>query len=67
MGTRITWAVLVVLYVIFFSWYTSFGGPLSDEEVAYYVALVENSDPTAPPNESQECANFWRKTPGTIS
>jgi len=49
MGTRITWAVLVVLYVIFFSWYTSFGGPLSDEEVAYYVALVENSDPTAPP------------------
>jgi hypothetical protein len=25
----------------FFGWYTSFGGPLSDEEIAYYGAVVE--------------------------
>ena len=64
MGTRITWAVLVVLYVIFFSWYTSFGGPLTDEEVAYYVALVESSDPTAPPERIARMRKFLEEDTG---
>ena len=64
MGPRITWAVLVVLYVIFFSWYTSFGGPLTDEEVAYYVALVESSDPTAPPERIARMRKFLEEDTG---
>ena len=38
--TRWTWAVLVVLYVAFFSWYTSFGGPLTEEEIEHYMSLL---------------------------
>ena len=45
MRSRITWAVLLVLYLLFFSWYTSFGGPLSDEEVERYVSAVLQRNP----------------------
>lgn len=33
--------VLFLLYMAFFSWYTSFGGPLSESEIAYYGEVVE--------------------------
>jgi hypothetical protein len=45
MRNKITWAVLLVLYLSFFSWYTSFGGPLSDEEVEHFFALVTQRNP----------------------
>ncbi len=64
MGTRITWAVLVVLYVIFFSWYTSFGGPLSDEEVAYYIGLVESNDPPPSPEQIARMRKFLEEDTG---
>jgi hypothetical protein len=35
-----TWLILAVLYLSFTSWYTSCGGPLSDEEVEHYMALM---------------------------
>ncbi len=41
---RWTWAVLVVIYLAFFSWYTSFGGPLTDEEIEHYMSLFEAGD-----------------------
>lgn len=40
MATRITWAALAVLYIAFFSWYTSCGGPLSDAEIEHYMARI---------------------------
>lgn len=43
--TQWTWLVLVGLYLAFFSWYTSFGGPLTDEEIAHCIAQLESSDP----------------------
>lgn len=39
--TRVCLA-LGVLYVVFFSWYTSFGGPLSSEEIARYTKLISS-------------------------
>ena len=45
---KICWTVLSVLYLIFFSWYTSFGGPLSDEEVEHYFELVIKRNPDMP-------------------
>ena len=39
--TRVCLA-LGVLYVVFFSWYTSFGGPLSSEEIARYTEMVSS-------------------------
>ena len=32
--------ILLFIYVLFFSWYTSFGGPLTDEEIARYDAVI---------------------------
>ena len=40
------WFFLVFLYIAFFSWYTSFGGPLNQEEMDHYYKMFEarNSD-----------------------
>jgi hypothetical protein len=35
------WIVVVALYGAFFAWYTSFGGPLSPDEIAHYAAMFE--------------------------
>ena len=37
------WLVPALLYVLYFAWYTDFGGPLSDDEVDHYVAAMENN------------------------
>ena len=40
------WLILAAIYVAFFSWYTSFGGPLTPEEIDGYVAeLVRVGQP----------------------
>ncbi len=33
--TRWIWAILAALWTLFFGWYTSFGGPLTEEEIAH--------------------------------
>lgn len=38
----VVWSILLVLYLAFFTWYTSFGGPLSGEEVEHYVAIMQD-------------------------
>jgi len=35
------WAVPALLYAVFFFWYTSFGGPLTSEEVERYMSVFE--------------------------
>ncbi|MCZ6784916.1 MAG: hypothetical protein O7G30_16580 [Proteobacteria bacterium] len=47
--TKLTWALLGVLYVSFFSWYTSCGGPLRPGEVEHYMALMDESGRGADP------------------
>ena len=47
--TRWIWLVLVAIYAAFFSWYTSFGGPLDEEEIAHYLALFESREPPPAP------------------
>lgn len=37
------WSVPILLCVSFFSWYTDFGGPLSDSEIDHYVATMKNN------------------------
>jgi len=39
--TKMTWAILAVLYLSFTGWYTSCGGPLSGEEIEHYMGLLE--------------------------
>lgn len=40
----ILWGVPVALWLIFTTWYTDFGGPLSDEEVAEAMAYFDGRD-----------------------
>ena len=48
MSTRMKiWLPPLLLYGVFFSWYTDLGGPLSDEEITSFVATMQSngSDP----------------------
>lgn len=40
MKPKVAWLLLVVLYAAFFSWYTSFAGPLTPAEIEHYVQLM---------------------------
>ena len=44
--TQWIWLILVALYGAFFSWYTSFGGPLTDDEISTYITMLEKHQPT---------------------
>ncbi len=39
----LVWLIPALLYAAFFFWYTSFGGPLTQEEVERYVSAFEKS------------------------
>jgi hypothetical protein len=62
--TRWIWLVLVGLYAAFFSWYTSFGGPLSDEEIAGYMATFESREPPPPPESVAMLRRFLEEDTG---
>jgi hypothetical protein len=47
--TKWIWAVLIAIFGVFFSWYTSFGGPLTDEEIEHYKELFARREPTPSP------------------
>ncbi len=62
--TRWIWVILTGLYVVFFSWYTSFGGPLSDEEIAHYIELIERRVPAPPPERLAMMRKFLEEDTG---
>lgn len=41
------WLALGVLYAAFFYWYTSFGGPVTEDEVDHYLGLLESQGRSA--------------------
>jgi hypothetical protein len=62
--TKWIWAILTGVYVVFFSWYTSFGGPLSDEEIAHYIALIETREPAPSPERLAMMRKFLEEDTG---
>jgi hypothetical protein len=56
--------ILTGFYVVFFGWYTSFGGPLSDEEVAHYIALIESLQPAPSPERVAMMRKFLEEDTG---
>ncbi len=62
--TRWIWLVLVGLYALFFGWYTSFGGPLSDEEIEHYMAIVQAREPDARPADLEQMRRFMEEDSG---
>ena len=61
---RWIWLVLGLLYAAFFSWYTSFGGPLSDEEIAGYLRTAEELDGPIPPEALAMLKRFMEEDTG---
>ena len=62
--TRWIWVVLVGLYGAFFSWYTSFEGPLTAEEIEYYVGQAESSQPAVAPERLAMLRKFMEEDTG---
>ena len=62
--TRWIWLILFGLYAAFFGWYTSFGGPLTDDEIAYYIARFESRDPAPPPEAVVKLRKFMEEDTG---
>lgn len=62
--TRWIWLVLAILYAAFFSWYTSFGGPLSDEEIDRYVTLIAEREDPPPPERLERLRRFLEEDTG---
>jgi hypothetical protein len=58
------WAILAGIYAVFFSWYTSFGGPLTDEEIASYMTRIESREPPLPPERIALLRKFLEEDTG---
>ena len=37
------WASLFIVYGLFFTWYTDFGGKLNDDEIKFYYSKFESN------------------------
>ena len=61
---QIVWLVPTVIYALFTFWYTDFGGPLTEEEIAdYSETLAERMAPDAP-DRLQYITQFMRNDTG---
>lgn len=63
-ATRWTWLVTVAVWGLFFSWYTSFGGPLTDEEIEAYLSLADSMQPEATPELIAQMRRFMEEDTG---
>jgi hypothetical protein len=62
--TQSLWLILFALYGAFFSWYTSFGGPLTDEEITSYMTAFENRQPAPSPDRLATLRKFMEEDTG---
>ena len=62
--TRWIWLVTVAIWAAFFSWYTSFGGPLSDEEIDRYMSQFTERTPAPPPEAVAMLRRFMEEDTG---
>ena len=60
--TKSLWLGLAIIYGIFFSWYTSFGGPLTDEEIDHYMTVMR--DGGASPEQLARVKKFMEEDTG---
>jgi hypothetical protein len=63
-ATRWTWLACALIYTAFFSWYTSFGGPLTAQEIDTYLAQFTSANPNAPPEAIERVRRFMVEDTG---
>ena len=61
-GLSRSWTILGIVYAAFFYWYTSFGGPLSDREIAHYTEVL--ADAPAMSGDSERWISFMKTDTG---
>ena len=61
---RKLWLGSVLLYALFFSWYTDFGGPLNEAEIQAYIAKTDNLDLGGHPSAREALLEFLRNDTG---
>lgn len=64
--TRTNWVWLVcgIIYAAFFIWYTSFGGPLSEEEIDHYLSKYAERSPPPTPERMASLRRFMEEDTG---
>ena len=63
-ATKWTWLIVAVIYSAFFSWYTSFSGPLTPAEIEHYLELSQASDPDASAEDLVDIRAFMEEDTG---
>ena len=63
-ATKWTWLVIAAAYLAFFSWYTSFKGPLTPAEIEHYMTLSEQQDPGASAEDRARIRAFMEEDTG---
>ncbi len=58
------WLAVAALYVAFLSWYTSFGGPLSDAEIAGYLEVMQQRNEGGSPEDLARIKRFMEEDTG---
>ena len=58
------WLGSIALYALFVSWYTDFGGPLTEAEIQAYIAKTENLDLGGDPSARGALLEFLRNDTG---
>ena len=61
---RKLWLGSILLYVLFCSWYTDFGGPLTEAEIQAYISKTENLDLSGDPSARGALLEFLRNDTG---
>ncbi|MEZ5551303.1 MAG: hypothetical protein R3E82_10465 [Pseudomonadales bacterium] len=62
MNSRRIWGSLILIYGLFFFWYTSFGGPLTPAEIDEYIGRLETRG--AAPEELMRLREFLESDTG---
>ena len=58
------WLVCGIVYLAFFAWYTSFGGPLTDAEITEYMAYYEANGFDPSPENLANLRRFMEEDTG---
>lgn len=60
---RSNWIVALLIYSIFFFWYTNFSGPLSQEEISLAIQRIEEGD-LASKEDKENILKFMQEDDG---
>ena len=58
------WLIIGMIYAAFFGWYTSFGGPLTNEEIDHYLSQLSANNPEATPQQLASLRRFMEQDTG---